>query len=511
VKTSIQNWLDKAKRRIQQRLRPKRWSEQPKPMLAAHNIRYEVAERTSGLAAGGIGAMHLLAQQSGLINLIDKHLHVLKRHLPYHESDHVLNLAYNVLAGGSRIEHLELRRNDEVYLDALGAQRIPDPTTAGDFCRRFAAADVERLLECINEARLRVWRRQPKAFFQEAVIDGDGTIAPTAGECKEGMQLAYNGQWGYHPLVISLAKTGEPLYVINRSGNRPSAEGAAAWFDRAITLCRRAGFQKIRLRGDTDFSQTKYLDGWDKAGVKFVFGIDAMPNLKELAEKLPQIAFRPLVRPAKYEVQTEPRRRPPNVKQQIVVEKGYEDRRLVREDVAEMSYSPTACAKIYRLVVVRKTIAVERGQQRLFDEVLWLFYITNDREKSATEIVRDANQRCNQENLISQLKGGVKALALPVDSLVSNWAYMVMASLAWTLKVWSALWLPEGGRCAAQHAAEKQRLLRMEFSTFVQAMIQIPCQIVRTGRRVVYRLLSWNPWARVLLRLVSQLRRPLRC
>jgi len=511
VKASIQKWLTEAKRRIHNRLRPKRWSEQPKPMLAARNIRYEVANRARGLAAGGIGAMHLLAQESGLVDLIDKYVHVLKRHLPYRESDHVFNLAYNILAGGSRIEHLELRRNDEVYLDALGAERIPDPTTAGDFCRRFTATDVERLLECINEARLRVWKRQPKGFFREAVIDGDGTIAPTDGECKEGMDLAYNGQWGYHPLVISLANTGEPLYVINRRGNRPSAEGAAAWFDRAIMLCRRGGFEKIRLRGDTDFSQTKYLDGWDAAGVKFVFGIDASPKLKELAENLPGFAFRPLLRPPKYEVKTEPRRRPVNVKQQIVIAKNFENLRLEREDLAEMPYTPAACEKSYRLVVLRKTIAVERGQQRLFDEVRWFFYLSNDREKSAAEIVFDANQRCNQENLIAQLKGGVKALALPVDSLVSNWAYMVMASLAWTLKVWSALWLSEGGRWAPQHAAEKQRLLRMEFSTFVQAMIQVPCQIVRTGRRIVYRLLSWNPWARVLLRLVSQLRRPLRC
>jgi len=480
-------------------------------MLAAHNIRYEAAERASGLAAGGIGAMHLLAQQSGLVDLIDKYVHLLKRHLPYHESDHVLNIAYNILAGGSRIEHLELRRNDEVYLDALGAERIPDPTTAGDFCRRFTATDVEWVLECINEARLRVWKRQPKGFFREAVIDGDGTIAATAGECKEGMDLAYNGQWAYHPCVISLANTGEPLYVINRSGNRPSADGAAGWFDRAITLCRRAGFEKIRLRGDTDFSQTKYLDAWDAAGVTFTFGIDASPKLKALAENLPQFAFRPLVRPPKYEVKTKPRQRPANVKQQIVIEKNFENLRLEREDVAEMRYTPAACEKSYRLVVLRKTIAVERGQQRLFNEVRWFFYISNEWGKSEAWTVADANGRCNQENLIAQLKGGVKALALPVDSLVSNWAYMVMASLAWTLKVWSALWLPTGGRWAQQHAAEKQRLLRMEFSTFVQAMIQIPCQIVRTGRRIVYRLLSWNPWARVLLRLASQLRRPLRC
>jgi len=511
VKTIVHNWLDNAKRRIQRRLRPKRWSERRKPMFTARNIQYETADRISGLTAGGIGAMHLLARQTGLVGLIDDNLHVLKRHLPYHESDHVLNIAYNILAGGSRIEHLELRRNDEVYLDALGAERIPDPTTEGDFCRRFTETDVLQLMESINEARLGVWKRQPESFFAEAVIDGDGTIAPTDAECKEGMDFAYDGQCGYHPLLISLANTGEPLYLVNRSGNRPSAEGAAEWFDRAITLCRRAGFKRIRLRGDTDFSQTKYLDGWDRAGVKFTFGINASTPLKEMAEKLPGFAFRPLVRPRKYEVKTEPRRRPANVKQQLVIDREFENLRLEREDVAEVLYTPAACAKGYRLVVLRKTIAHERGQQWLFDEVRWFFYLSNEWGKSEAWTVADANGRCNQENLIAQLKGGVKAMALPLDNLVSNWAYMVMASLAWTLKVWAALWLPDGGRWADQHAAEKERLVRMEFSTFIQAMIQIPCQIVRTGGRIVYRLLSWNPWARVLLRLVGELRHPLRC
>src|SRR4051812_49928374 len=131
-------------------------------MMTADNIRYELADRVHGLSAGGIGAMLLLAQRIGLVRDIDHNLHLLKRHLPYHESDHVLNIALNLLAGGKRIEHLERRRNDEVYLDALGAERIPDPTTAGDFCRRFTCeADVLTLMGAINEARLRVWARQP--------------------------------------------------------------------------------------------------------------------------------------------------------------------------------------------------------------------------------------------------------------------------------------------------------------------------------------------------------------
>jgi len=511
VKATIQRWLAQSKRRIQHRLRPIRWTEQSKPMFTAQNIQYEGADRVRGLAPGGIGAMHLMARRSGLVDLIDRCLHVLKRHLPYHESDHVLNIAYNLLAGGSRIEHIEWRRNDEVYLDALGAQRIPDPTTEGDFCRRFTETDVELLMEVINEVRLRVWRRQPAAFFREAVLDADGTIAPTLGECKQGMDIAYNGQWGYHPLVLSLANTGEVLYLVNRSGNRPSHEGAAEYFDRGIALCRRAGFRKIRLRGDTDFSQTKFLDGWDEQRVQFVFGIDAMAKLEALAENQPKTALQPLVRPPKYEVHGPPRRRPENVKQQIVVERGFENIRLEREEVTEFPYRPTACRKTYRIVALKKSLSVEKGQQRLFDAVRWFFWISNDWKKPAVQIVLEGNGRCNQENLIAQLKGGCKALAMPVDNLISNWAYMVMGSLAWTLKAWSALLLPEKGRWAQKRRQEKERLLRMEFATFVHAVMQIPCQIVRTARRIVYRFLSWNPWQSALLRLVRQLRRPLRC
>ena len=512
MKQIVRERLAKAKRRIERRLRPICWSQQPKPMLGASNIQYEVADRGRGLAAGGIGAMHLVAQHSGLVEMIDKHVHVLKRHLPYHESDHVLNIAYNLLCGGTRIEHIEHRRNDEVFLDALGAQRIPDPTTEGDFCRRFETpAQVQILMEAINEARLNVWQKQPKKFFAEAVIDGDGTIAETGGECKQGMDIAYNGQWGYHPLVISLANTAEPLYLVNRSGNRPSSEGAAEYFDRAITLCRRAGFRKVRLRGDTDFSQTQFLDAWDEKKVQFVFGIAAMPNLVKLGENLWKKAFSRLERPPKYKVKTEPRRRPENVKERIVRERGFHNLRLEKEEVAEFPYRPTKCKKTYRMIALKKSLWMERGQQRLFPEVRWFFYLSNDWKKSPGEIVRDANRRCNQENLIAQLKSGVKALAVPLDNLVSNWAYMVMASVAWSLKAWSALLLPEQGRWAEKHREEKQTLLKMEFATFRQAMIQLPAQIVRRGRRIVYRLLSWNPWQHVFFRLLDQLRLPMRC
>lgn len=505
MNANVHRQLNRRKRRIARRIKNQPGVERHQPMMAASNIHYEIADRTRAIAPGGIGAIHLLARKLGLIDDIDRGLHLLKRHLPYFESDHVLNIAYNLLAGGQRLEHIEVRRNDEVYLDALGAERIPDPTTAGDFCRRFAEADVERLMEVFNETRLRAWGQQPEAFFDEAFLDSDGALAPSDAWCKEGVDIAYDGTWGYHPLIVSLANTAEPLYLVNRSGNRPSHEHADVYLDKAAALCRRAGFRRITFRGDTKFTQTKHLDRWDSDGVRFIFGFDARANLVGLAEGLPDLEYSELERPPRYTVKTVPRQAPERHKERIVAERQYETLKLIGEEVAEFEYRPVACEKTYRVVVLRKRLVVEKGQMWLFEPDRYFFYITNDRTTPASGIVFLANDRCDQENLIAQLKGGVKALAMPVNDLVSNWAYMVMAALAWSLKAWTALVLPEAGRWSEKYRAEKRSLLRMEFSTFCVALIQVPCQIVRTSRRVVYRLLSWNPWQGVFLRLVERL------
>jgi DDE family transposase len=505
VNASVHRQLARRKRRILRRLEHQPGVERPEPMMAASNIHYEIAEKVRGIAPGGIGAIHLLAREIGLIRDIDRDLHLRKRHMPYHESDHVLNIAYNLLAGGSRLEHIEVRRNDEVYLDALGAERIPDPTTAGDFCRRFSEDDVQRLMNTFNETRLRVWKQQPDDFFDEAFIDADGTLAPSDAWCKQGVDLAYNGVWGYHPLVVSLANTAEPLFLVNRSGNRPSHEQSDVYLDKAAALCRRAGFRRITFRGDTKFTQTRHLDRWDQDGVRFIFGIDARDNLKGLAERLPDLQYSELQRPPRYMITTVPRQSRERHKERIVAKRQFETLKLIGEEVAEFEYRPVACKTAYRVIVLRKKLVVEKGQLWLFEPDRYFFYITNDRTTAASEIVFLANDRCDQENLIAQLKSGVKALAMPVDDLVSNWAYMVMASLAWSLKAWAALLLPEHPRWAEKHRAEKRSLLRMEFSTFCVALIQVPCQVVRTSRRVIYRLLSWTPWQGVFLRLVERL------
>jgi hypothetical protein len=499
VKQKDSKILNQRKANLAKRLERKQYPEQPRPLLRAQNIHYEMAERVRAIDCGGIGAFHLLACNTGLVDAINENVHLLKRYLPYHESDHVLNIAYNTLTGGTCLDDIELRRNDETFMDGLGVERIPDPTTAGDFTRRFCEEDVVELMEAINSKRPKLWKKRlNNAERKEALVDVDGTHALTLGECKEGIGLSYDGKWCYHPLLVSLANTMEPLYLVNRSGNSVSHDGAVEWIDRAIGVVRQ-GFKKVCLRGDTDFALTVHFDRWSKEGVRFAFGIDAMRNLVEIAEGLDSKRWRRLRRREKEPLSGERRKRPKNFKEEIVAEKGYRNIRLVREHVSEFSYQPTKCKRPYRVIVLKKSLSVEEGQVRLWDDVRYFFYITNRSDLTAAEVVWLCNERCNQENLIEQLKNGVNALRMPVDSLVANWSYMVMASLAWTLKAWFAL--------LVRKREHRDQLLGMEFRRFLHGLIRIPVQIICAGHRIRYRILGYNQWVYTFMETFDLVRR----
>ena len=240
------------------------------------------------------------------------------------------------------------------------------------------------------------------------------------------------------------------------------------------------------LRGDTDFSLTANFDRWSEQ-VDFLFGMDAHRVLVRRAQELPENAWKCLQRKEKYTtLSTQTRERYQcNEKQRIVVEREYLNLRLNHEEVAEFTYRPGKCNRDYRVVVLRKNISKMKGQQVLIDDIRYFFYITTRTDLSAAEVVACANERCDQENVIEQLKNGVNALRLPVYDLISNWAYMVMAALAWNIKSWFAMMM--------HHQSDRRLYVNMEFRRFIHSIIMIPCRVVRRARSIVIRLIGYQP------------------
>ena len=317
-----------------------------------------------------------------------------------------------------------------------------------------------------------------------AYLDVDGTIAPTTGRRKEGMDISYKGIWGYAPLIVSLANTKEVLYLVNRPGNAPSHQGAAEWIDKAIDLVAPHA-PRVCLRGDTDFSLTAHFDAWAQR-VDFVFGMDNSTALRSRAEALDESRWARLERPAAYQNATgQVRARRADTKAAIVTEREYLNLQLGHEDVAEFTYQPGKCTRGYRVIALRKNISRVRGEQVLLEEIRYFFYITTRTDLTAAQVVQLANDRCDQENVIEQLKNGVNALRVPLYDLISNWAYMVIAALAWNLKSWFAMMM--------HRKSDRRDYIRMEFRRFLNGVILIPAMIIRRARGITIRLIGYTP------------------
>jgi hypothetical protein len=449
----------------------------------------------------GLAAAVLLAKKVGLERAIDKRLALLKFPLPYTESDHVLTHAYNLFVGGSCIQDMENLRTSEAVKTLLGAERIPDPTTAGDFLRRFGRADLKALQSAVDAARMKVWKKMPRRRRRRATVDIDSHIKEVYGHCKQGADFSYTRKWSYHPLLATLAETGECLRLINRPGSAPSAQGAAQTLRGVFDLTCEA-FDAVYLRGDSKFCQAKIATLCERPeySVRFALVKQASPNVRKIADTLAGRAWRPH-RP-RLDKQRPPRsgkrrKRRPRLRRRTAARRGYRNLDTIKEWVAEVPYSLTKCEGIFRLVIRRQLIEERNGQAQLFRRYAYRFILSNipKTEMTAGDVVRFAYGRCDQENAIEQAKNGLNGFRMPTGTLLANGAFLMGAQIAWCLRSWLSL------------IALPRETMRWEWKRFRHAFVYIAGKIVKRARQAVVRISAAHRWAAQLIRATEKLRR----
>jgi predicted peroxiredoxin len=462
------------------------------PVMSANLIRYELSEKIDATCYGGIGVIHKMNQMLKLPELINAKLHLLAAHKPYFESDHVLNMVYNIVAGGKCLEDLELRRTDTAYMTTLGAKRIPDPTTAGDFLRRFEAeSETNILFEISNEYTRRVWSVSGNGKKRkQARLCIDGKIVETLGKYKEKMDMSYKGMWGFSTLILTEMTTGVHIFCINRGGNILSQEEATYWIKKAIEILKEY-FDEILIEGDSAYYLTEMLDDLEMDGVKFCFAVDQLKNLIKTAENIDENEW-VLIQRIEQDVKKREHKKK-NIKELKIIERNYKHVVQREEHVSEYFYTPTNCKNQYRIIVVRQLKEIMTGGLFNYYYYQYRFAITNlkETESSTLECLDLIRKRANHENKIEQLESGVFALNMPTKEFYANQAYMTIIAMAWNMKSYLGLLCPDG--------TLGEKIISMEFKNFKQCFINIPTQIYEQGRYIVYRLLGFNQYIENLM------------
>ncbi len=442
---------------------------------------------------GGLALAVDLVRRLAVPRALNGALSLLRSHRPFTEADHILTHAYNLFVGGTCIEDIANLQGSEPVRRMLGAVRIPDPTTAGDFLRRFGRRDLGKLDDAIDHVQEQAWRvRYGRRRQPLAVVDIDSHLKKVYGAKKEGADFSYKGTWSYHPLVMSLAGTQECLRLVNRPGNAGDRDGVVGHLKVLFPRLNRR-FKKVVVRGDSQFFSSAIFETCEEHGQYFAIVSPTFQNLMRQAEKLPGSRWKPFV-PRSQRGRTPPkpkRKRRRNRRRKIVLQRRMRDLKLEKQWVAEFRYSPTRCASTFRVIVRRQRIE-ETKQGMLFELWRYRFLITNLRG-SAQDVVDLTYQRCDQENVIEQLQNGVAAMRMPTGSFLANAAFLRCARLAHNIKCWLAL------------LALPAETTRWEWKRFRQAFVFVAARVVLRARQVWIDLANSHRYHRDILKAHARL------
>jgi len=458
------------------------WPKTSGPVLRHPKLLVSAVPDEPVTAHAGLSLAAAVVKRLRIAEEINQRVAVLKLHLPFFESDHVLVHAYNLFVGGSAIEDIGELQGNVAVRRMLGAARLPDPTTAGDFLRRFTKPQIQLLDEAIDAVQDRVWqKRLKKKKLDQIVVDVDSHIHAVYGEKKEGADFGYTGEWSYHPLIVSIAGTGEILRIINRSGNAPSAEGTADVLDEILPMLKRRARQVV-VRGDSAFCRADIMQVCEKHEVKFAFVCACHPPLVANAGKIAKSAWKRFRTRAHREhlsdVVKSRRKRRRNRKRRRALQRQKHDLKLHRQWIAEVPHQPARISSTFRLIIRRQLIHETDTQGDLFETWRYRFVLTNITDRPAQDVVDLTYERCDQENVIEQLQNGIAGMRMPTGSAIANDAYLRCVRLAANLKAWISLLAFPG------------EVIRWKWKRFRFAFVHLSAEVIFHARQTQIRFLG---------------------
>lgn len=450
-------------------------------------------EPSDTTALGGLALASRLLSRLGAHQVFARHLKLLRVPKRYRDSDHVIAQILNLFAGGSCLEDLAQLQCSESIRRLLGAPSLPDPTTSGDFLRRFDRDQLAALDSAMEDLQRAAWKHsRGRRVLEQGIVDLDSHVHHVYGDKKGGTDFTYKGGFGYHPLIASLAGTGEVLRAINRPGNTPSAKGAADCL-REIFPLLESRFRTVLVRGDSAFAQQSVYDACEEAGHFFAMVSAQQVNFTAIAEEITPSAWKPFhTKESRKGGETRKKRK--NVRRSRCRARKKRDMNLKRQWVAEVDYRPARSTSSYRLIVRKQKIQTAGRGGELFDEYRYRYVLSNLPKSVGTEaVVRLTYGRCDQEKVIEQLKNGVSAFRMPLGQEHANAAFLKIAAIAHNLKAWLAqIVLPE-------------ECVRWEWKRFRHSFVYVAARVVRSARQVVVRFAQGDLFTERIVIALSKL------
>jgi hypothetical protein len=373
----------------------------PLKVRPGHTVRLEVTNDPLTVHTG-LSLFYAMAEALEVPRILDERVHVKERERGYPESEHILALAANAFVGGDYLDDLEALREDIALQRAIGRQELPDPTTAGDFCRRFTLGHILQMNQAFAEIQAEVYKR--RKGIRAWTIDVDAKVHEVFGEKKEGAQKSYNGIYSLQPIYAFVHETDELIHSELRSGNTHPGAKAVAFLRR---MCRKvpAGIREIYLRSDSAFYNKEVVTFCLEQGWQFSVTADQTGPLMRRVEDLPESAWKA----------------------------DLDDPSL---GYAEVWYQPVHWPKAFRFVVRREKKEDKKGQEILFAPLAYSYYVVVTNRVGEVQAVMEAHdERGAMERRIGQFTNEFLS-HLPLGGFMANWAYLLCAQLAYNLSYW---------------------------------------------------------------------------